>query len=327
MKKFKLELGLMLVVFMITILISITPIFATNENIQILKKSDTEYLIYIKEHFNEIFEFALTNNTNANKEILIYQNAALDSNEEIVNYIAYVDASLYQQYFSQDTYLWARDKQGQYFIEGVKIDLNQNILEEDIELANNITKTILVDTSKTILKEEIVDDAKITKQFGKVDILDSGEFYYQLEKLPSNIQYNRFNEIAKQISNSKLENNLYNRLEVVKEFSELYNTLKPKNTSTSWIKVEDKTIIQPEETKDGEQYILWIKQVDNENIIIDAQFLTSFRQEDRELIQEQIEVKLPVTYDNPILFIILFVLVIALIIIYILKKHEKQKEN
>ena len=131
---------------------------------------------------------------------------------------------------------------------------------------------------------------------------------------------------AEKIANDKIENNMYAKLEVANKFSNYYNRLVPDIDDANWIKVNNNTILQPEESHNGEQYILWLKTENNRENKIDVQFLTCFEDYKPEVISEKITTKLPVTYDNPILFIILAVLVVAFVVVLILRnKSEKAK--
>jgi len=324
MNKSKFKLMLTSLIFLFGIIIS-TSVLASNEDIQILKQSEKEYMIYISEHLNTSFEFAFTNEKQANKEELNYKNAATDTADEDVNYIAYVDENLYNTYFSKTVYLWARTLNGEYFVEGVEIDLKDSTSNQEVELANNITKIIKVDTTNTITTTEMVDDVKVTKTVGKVDVLEETETYYQLVKLPGSEDYNNFMKVAEKIANSKIEDNMYAKLEITNEFSSLYQKLVPEITDSNWIKVEDAVVLQPEEAKDGEQYILWLKTETADITKLDAQFLTCFEDYKPEVISEKVVTKLPVTADDPTLFIILAVLVAALIVVSILRMTTKKE--
>lgn len=330
MKKLRLKLILMTLIFLVSIIIS-ASVFATNEGIQILKKSEREYMIYISQHLDTSFEFAFSNDKGVNKDELTFKVAATDTAESGANYIAYIDDDLYTKFFSNTTYLWARTIEGKYFAEGIEIDLSKAIEEKDVELANNITQKIKVDTKNSITTEKIEKGVKITKTVGKVDILEKGKIYYQLVKLPSSESYNKFMEIAEKIANSKIENNMYAKLEATSQFAQLYEELVPKITDNKWIEVKDGVILQPEESKNGEQYILWLKAInedeENEKIKIDAQFLTCFEDYNYKVISEKVATKLPITYDNPILFIALVFLVIALVSVVVLKIKTTKKEE
>lgn len=323
--KNKLMVSTIIAILFISIFGMIYTVNGANENIQIVKKSGNEYLIYISGHMNLQFEFAFSNDQGVNKETLGYKSSILDSTSE-ENNVAYIDNSLYSAYFSGKTYLWARDLSGKYFAEGVEIDLSKAIEESNVNLINNLTKIIKVDTKNTITTSEVVNEVKVTKTVGKVDVLEEGTTYYQLVKLPASEEHNEFMKTAEKIANDKIENNMYAKLEVANKFSNYYNKLVPNVDDAKWIKVNNNTILQPEESHDGEQYILWLKTEKNGENKIDVQFLTCFEDYKPEVISEKITTKLPVTYDNPILFIILAVLVVALVVVLILRnKTEKIK--
>jgi hypothetical protein len=323
--KTKLTVSTIIAILFISILGMIYTVNGANENIQIIKKSGNEYLIYISEHMGSQFEFAFSNDQGADKETLGYKSSILDSTSE-KNNVAYIDNSLYTTYFSGKTYFWARDLSGKYFAEKVEVDLSKAIEESNVNLINNLTKIIKVDTKNTITTSEIVNEVKVTKTVGKVDVLEEGTTYYQLVKLPASEEYNEFMKTAEKIANDKIENNMYAKLEVANKFSNYYNRLVPDIDDANWIKVNNNTILQPEESHNGEQYILWLKTENNRENKIDVQFLTCFEDYKPEVISEKITTKLPVTYDNPILFIILAVLVVAFVVVLILRnKSEKAK--
>lgn len=323
--KTKLTVSTIIAILFISILGMIYTVNGANENIQIIKKSGNEYLIYISEHMDSQFEFAFSNDQGADKETLGYKSSILDSTSE-KNNVAYIDNSLYTTYFSGKTYFWARDLSGKYFAEKVEVDLSKAIEESNVNLINNLTKIIKVDTKNTITTSEVVNEVKVTKTVGKVDVLEEGTTYYQLVKLPASEEYNEFMKTAEKIANDKIENNMYAKLEVANKFSNYYNRLVPDIDDANWIKVNNNTILQPEESHNGEQYILWLKTENNRENKIDVQFLTCFEDYKPEVISEKITTKLPVTYDNPILFIILAVLVVAFVVVLILKnKSEKAK--
>ena len=327
MKHSKLKLMLAIIIFSILI-VSVTSIFATNEKIQILQKANEEYMIYIQNHLEESFEFAFSNDKNANKEELSYRNAATDTAEEGANYIAYVDENLYKMYFAQSTYLWARSLDGTYFVEGIEVQLNDSITDEEAELANNITKIIQVDTTQILNKPtEIINGVETTKTVGKVAVQEEGTTYYQLLKVPNDGKYSEFIKLAEKISNNQIQNNIYSKLEVAKEFSKLYQELVPATTDANWTLVENNEILQPEEAKDDEQYILWLKNENGNNIKLDVQFLNCFEDYKKEVISEKVTTKLPVTADDPTLFIILAALVVVLIVVLIIRKVAIKKDN
>ena len=132
-------------------------------------------------------------------------------------------------YFSKDTYLWARKKNNEYIAEGLKVDISSYLTDEDVELANTITKRIAADTTLSYNKPaEMQGEVKVTKTVGKVVILEEGTTEYVLVKIPESGDYYDYMKLAEKIANGKV-NDFYSKLQVAEEFSKLYNKLVPKN--------------------------------------------------------------------------------------------------
>ena len=86
--------------------------------------------------------------------------------------------------------------------------------------------------------------------------------------------------------------------------------------------------MQPEDAEDGEQYILWIRESqNNQTTKLDIQFLTSHKQYSEERIIETITTKLPITYDNNTLLIVLAILILVSVVVCIRIKTLKNKEE
>lgn len=326
MVNFKFKILILFMLFFICIASFYGITYATNDNLQILKIEEEKYLIYISEHLNSQFEFAFNNNKNADKEKLDYRTSIEDSSNE-KNQTAYINTDLYNKYFSNKVYLWARDLNKEYFIEAVEIDLNNVIEKNNVDLINNLTKIIKVNTENSITNQETINEVKITRTVGQIDILEEGTTYYQLIKLPVNEEYTEFTKIAEQIANKKIENNMYAKLEIANKFYSYYKKLVPSINDSNWIEVSNNTILQPEDSYEGEQYVLWLKNQNNKENKVDVQILTCFEEYKPKVISEKITTKLPITYDNPILFIILFVLVAAFVVVTILKKVNLQNSK
>lgn len=323
MRKLKSKLIITLSIFILIILTIQLSVYATNENIKILKKDTGEYLIYIKDYLNTDFEFAFSNDENIDQATLIYKTSAKDSTSKNANNIAYVDSTNISM-FANNVYMWAKSSNGKYIAEKVKIDLTDAMLEKDFISAENITKKILIDTTnKDTLKEEI-NGKEITKTTGKVILKDKNLNYeYILVRLSGTQDYNDLIKLATIISKFNSNTDMYTKINIYKDFLSLYNKLLPIN-SNDWQKVENSQIAQPEDAKDGEQYIVWLK---NENSIIDIQFLTSYKQYSEEKIVETITTKLPITYDNNILLFILGGLIITIIFVCIRIRMLKNKQE
>ena len=299
--------------------------YAANEKVQILETSSTEYMLYISEYEENTFEFAFSNNELEDKTKLKYKTAGKDTGASEAKFIAYLDTATGSIDISKKIYLWARALDGKYFVEAVEIDLGTAVKKENTTFVENITKTIKVDTNKTVETTEVIDGVTTTKTVGKVDVLEDGKFSYILVSVPNSGDYKEFFMMAEAIAEDKIENNMYSKLEVVSKFMSFYNKLVPTETSGEWKEVVEKTILQPEESENGDQYILWLKkEVADDQDIIDIQFLTCFEDYVPDYDREEIVHKLPVTYDNPVLFIILGVLVAIFIVVICLRAKTKK---
>ena len=302
-------------------------IYATNENIEIVKKSDAEYLIYVRDNLNTDFTFAFSNDKNTNPEKLTYTKAANDSTESNANKIAYVDNSTIGL-FATDTYMWVKSSNN-YILEGIKIDLSNSILDSELSFVDNITKAIDVDLTQVSQTKEVVNDVEYTKTLGKVVLLEDGNYKYQLVKATFSQDYLNFMKMAEKISKLNTTSSYYNKLETYVDFYNLYEKLKDQLADEAWIKVENNEILQPEEANDGEEYVLWLSEENANNVeLVDVQFLSCKKEMSQEKIIEKITTKLPVTYDNNVLLVVLGILVLATIFVVVriimIKKSEEK---
>lgn len=331
MKK-SIKITLMLILLIAGMVIP-TLISASTES-KILKKSD-KYLIYNENAMNEEFTFAF-GTENQNKESLIFFPSAKDSNEEGAKNVAYIDDTT-KGYLNENSeaFLFVRNKEGKYIIEAEKINLKNSI---DNEVVEGTTKRIKVDTSKTETTTKTIDGVKNEVTKGKVVITDDAKakYSYILVKLPTTGEndYSKLMNLAEKISNKeeieKLD--LMQKLELMESFYTLYTEKEPKANDNSWLPVENLEIMQPEDSKNGEQYIVFIKSVNGEETKIDAQFLTSYDQYsplyEKETVTIKETSKLPVTFDSTTTLIIIFaIIIVAIIIVLVIRKKASKKEE
>ena len=103
--------------------------------------------------------------------------------------------------------------------------------------------------------------------------------------------------------------------------------------SAEWKTAENKEILQPENSQEGEKYIALIQRLDDEQP--DIQFMTCSRadEEGKNLTEAQQEkviekkVALPVTGENIILYAGLGAIIVAIVIMLVLMKKAKKDEN
>ncbi len=331
MKK-SIKITLMLIL-LIAIMVMPTFISANTES-KILKKSD-EYLIYNENAMNEEFTFAF-GTENQNKESLIFFPSAKDSNEEGAKNVAYIDDAT-KGYLNENSeaFLFVRNKEGKYIIEAEKINLKDAI---DNEVVEGTTKRIKVDTSKTETTTKTIDGVKNEVTKGKVVITDDAKakYSYILVKLPTTGEndYSKLMNLAEKISKKeeveKLD--LMQKLELMESFYTLYTAKEPKAKDNSWLPVENLEIMQPEDSKNGEQYIVFIKSENGEKVTIDAQFLTSYDKYsplyEKETITIKETSKLPVTFDSTITLIVIFaIIIVAIVIVLVIRKKASKKQD
>lgn len=322
--KQKIMLSTLLIIMIITLLQGFS--FAKSESTQMIKKGEKEYIIYISNLLNSEFEFSFANKKDESKENLVFTNSALDQ-EDNGNNIAYIDETIYNNYFDgkKETYLWV--KQGtEYKVEAEKINLKDALTEEDIQELNNATKKIPVKFGELNLPAETVDGVKITRRMGTINIEDNSETEYSYKMLKST-EESKVEELINLANemNKLDEKNTYDKLSIYGQFKSLYEELKP---SDGWNVAENNVIKQPQESKKGEQYLVWIK---NEQTT-DVQIMTcnddyTPEYENKKIINKVIT-KLPITGESLALYITAAILIVLIVTVAILKvKNNKSNKN
>ena len=317
---------LFLAVTIITITLLQSFSLAKSENVQMIKKSEKEYIIYVSNLIGSEFEFSFANKKDESKENLVFTNSALDQ-EDNGNNIAYIDETIYNNYFDgkKETYLWV--KQGtEYKVEAEKINLKDALTEEDIQELNNATKKIPVKFGELNLPAETVEGVKITRRMGTINIEDNSETEYSYKMLKST-EESKVEELINLANemNKLDEKNTYDKLSIYGQFKSLYEELKP---SDGWNVAENNVIKQPQESKKGEQYLVWIK---NEQTT-DVQIMTcnddyTPEYENKKIINKVIT-KLPITGESLALYITAAILIVLIVTVAILKvKNNKSNKN
>lgn len=317
---------LFLAVTIITITLLQSFSLAKSENVQMIKKSEKEYIIYVSNLIGSEFEFSFANKKDESKENLVFTNSALDQ-EDNGNNIAYIDETIYNNYFDgkKEIYLWV--KQGtEYKVEAEKINLKDALTEEDIQELNNATKKIPVKFGELNLPAETVDGVKITRRMGTINIEDNSETEYSYKMLKST-EESKVEELINLANemNKLDEKNTYDKLSIYGQFKSLYEELKP---SDGWNVAENNVIKQPQESKKGEQYLVWIK---NEQTT-DVQIMTcnddyTPEYENKKIINKVIT-KLPITGESLALYITAAILIVLIVTVAILKvKNNKSNKN
>lgn len=339
MKKVK---SYFIIIFTFIILVLLTnSSFATDVNYLVLKKSNTEHIVYIKDYLQNEFEFAFYNNSAVEEEKLDFISNAKDQADGYS--VAYINEKSFEDYFKDDNKAFIFVKINNNIEKTLEINLLQEVVsEEDVEFVKNTTKRISTNTEllSTETKEE--NGIKYTTTAGKLTITDNetATYYYNLVEIPSTDEYNRFFELAEKI-NTATELEIIDNLQTTKEFVSLYNNLLPQD----WNEVTEMIVNQPIDSENDDKYIVWLKKVEGNNVVNDVQFLIAKKEVNEEYVKDTHHeqhvtaqptkevtllngaIKLPVTYDSIALFIVLAILVVALIVVIILKKKSKKDEN
>ena len=314
------------ILMVVAILAISNNVFGASETYTVLQKTDKDYVIYLKSALDKEFEFVYTNEVLENDEKLDYIKNAKDSKDGLM--IAYVDSDLYAKYFEgkKATYLWAKNADG-YIAKGIKLDFSESVTEKMVELVTNTTKRIKVNTDEKDVVEVEKDGIKYTTTTGKIVIKDAEQatYYYTMTDITKSEDYAKLMGLAEQINKLASENTV-TKLEKSKEFYDLYTKLLSQVKEDSWVKAENMQIPQPKESKTGDKYVVWVKQENGTEKVCDAQFMTCYKEEDKQFItEEQVIVetsKLPVTYDNIALFVVLAVAVVLFIVLLVIRKKS-----
>ena len=138
-------------------------------------------------------------------------------------------------------------------------------------------------------------------------------------------------ELAEKINGEYDGMDMYEKVQVNQEFYNLYSKLVDE---AKWQEVENMEVKQPEASVAGDKYIVLLKKVvKDEEITVDAQFLTAYDDYKPNAVKEQIvtqeTTRLPITYDSIALIVILAIVVIALVVVFIRMKklNKKDEEN
>lgn len=311
------------------------PVKAAEDTESVVLKKNDGYMLYYKSVCDSEFEFAFSKDSGADENSLGFTNSVKDQLEGDALNVAYVDESIYNNYFTPEgkAYIWIRNAEGEMKEAGLEVDLSNFVTDEMTEKVSTTTKRI-----KTIETEENVEyrtnnNVNQTVTVGKVDITDDKEakYYYQIVKVTeSTPELNELFNLAEEIANDV--EGTYDSLAITKEFYDLYNSQEPAVDDSNWKEVNNFSVLQPEDTQTGDRYIVWLKKVDGTETVRDAKFLKSkhdyiptYVTEEDKIVTET--VKLPVTYDSIVLIVAFAAIVVAIIVLVVLKNRTNKKET
>lgn len=334
MEKLKANLLGGIITLMVSLgLIIMIPGYASGEDAklqtQTVHTNTGDYIIYVEGLVNKKFEFAISDKLDATEEELHY----ISVKDEDGNNVAIISEEKYKEIKDNEkTYLYIKTENA---TEASKVEINlekafnQDMMEEVEKTTTRIKTEIVTDIVK---QNEEVNGVKITVTVGGLKILDESEadFYYASTKLPEE-KYTELSEIANKLDTDYNKMDMYTKIKTAKEFYNLYTELL---TKQNWVEVKDMSIMQPEDAQKGDQYVVYLKKVDNEkNETIDVKIMTSYREDEEEKIPGRTETKvvqetakLPITGDSIVLFVILAVIILVAIIVFVRMKKLQNKE-
>lgn len=336
MRNLKSKLIIIAVIVSLTIIAMITSVYAANEKIEIITK-DGDYIIYINDYERTSFKFAFSTEEltaeQANLQ-LTFINSCEDTNGQQA---AFLDDTM-DIYNEETIFIYVKTLEGEEILTAESIIKEQALSGETLTEIENITKRIHVETSNTTQTAEDVNGVAVTKTFGQIDIIPddtNATYYYELIKIDdtasedAKILIEMLKKLPKIFEESDADSQMTTKISIMKQINEKYTKL---IEEADWKKVSNMQIVQPLTTIDGDQYIALLKKnVEGEETIYDAQFLTSEREDSNKfepIIEErEVKVKLPVTYDSIILFVILLAIVTIIAVVFIRIKMLEKKEN
>lgn len=318
-----LKLKILLIMAIIGIFMVCMPIFCygANEEAVIVKDTgNSKYIIYIKGYLNEEFKFAFADsNVSGTEATLTFIDSALDSDSSNANHVAYVDSTTLST-AENSTYMWIK-KNGEYKV--VAIDITDNIEKIELENVGNISKIVPIALDKKVVEDTTSEQGlRKTTIVGVAKIVnDYSNLQYQLVPRPETGADNNLFALAELIEKNEFTD-IYTKIKASKKFIELYNQQYSNLDNQGWKTVENNEVLQPEKAITGDQYILWLKADNSE----DVHFLTSYREVDEEWIKEEIKTILPHTYDDNTMLIAFGIVIVAIIAVSIRIKSLKKKE-
>lgn len=323
----------MLCTLIVTMIIALLQGFsiAKSESTQILKLDEKEYIIYVSNLLDTKFKFAFSNSASTEKSNLEFDDSATDT--ENGNNIAYVDSAKYDKYFKdqEKTFLWVKEGE-QYKLEAEEVNLSKALNEDEIQSLNKVTTKIKVEIGEKELATETINGVKVNRKIGTINIKDDKDatYSYKIVKASKGTEAKQLMDLAEQMN--KMDNkNMFEKLSIYSEFKELYSKLEPTVSDRNWTKVKDYAIEQPQDSKKGDQYLVWLKKDLGNNSVVDVQLMNcnddyTPAYEKQEVVVKQTS-KLPITYDNIILFVIAGILLALIIAIVILKLRNKKEQK
>lgn len=327
MKNIKVKLVGILIAIVFVALTLPTKVLGANDELQVVCNEEGNYVIYAKSlQKGEGFKFAISDNPTAKEIDLNYINSVTDEEN---NQVALVEKAKYEG----EKYIYIKTD-SQVICEGQPINFAEAFDQQKMEKVETTTNRIATEVVTDIVeKEEQVNGVNVKITVGGLEITDSKNdtYYYATTKLPAE-KYSELKALAENINANYNDMDMYTRIETAKQFYNLYIELVEKQ---NWVLVENMTIMQPNDAEEGEEYVVYLKKVDEngKEIVNDVKFMTSYRTDTEQSIPGMTEqkivketTKLPITGDSMVLFTILAIIIIVAIVVFVKMKKLQDKK-
>lgn len=315
----KLSSKILLIVMAVILVLSLNAtVNATAEDMAVLKNTNGDYLIYLNEYLNDEYSYAITTSADVEENNLNWYTAK-DTNGNSVIKVSKEQVGLY---------LWVKVN-NEIIKKAEPINVTEVSTEAEINEMKTLTNRIKVDATQTITEETREDNVIRTVTQGVLKITDDANAKYSYDIVLLNDENTSCKELVNLMSKINADMDIFQAIDVAQEYTALWNNI---ITNAEWKEVTNATIAQPIDAENGTQYVVLLKKELNGNTTYDAQVLTSKKEtledEVQEVVKTETRSELPVTFDNPILFVLLGVAVVAIVIIAIRirslsKKNEK----
>lgn len=298
----------------------------TQMQMQIIQTEEEKYIIYVKDLQKEEFNYAIANTPTAKEMELKYIHSSKDDEQ---NSVIVIDKNVYNVKQNEKAYLWIKHGERE-IITGKEIDFSQSFEKSKIEEVENTGKRIKTEIISDLVQEERTDEngVKITVKVGGIKIKDNQNARYFYQIMPATDEYGTLMELAEKIKNEYSQMDMYEKINVAKEFYNKYSNLISK---ANWNLVEEMQIKQPKEAKNDSKYVVFIKKVEGNQITLDSKFLISKETETPKYEREQkiIEetTKLPITSDSMLLIVALGIIILMMIFVFIKMRKAKNEED
>ena len=323
-----------MLVFLLVLLMMLLPtkIFAATQSVAIVKV-ENDYSIYIDGLENKDFKFAFTNQNPEDETSFESQLIPNWEDNNGVNIACLEEGTSLN--LNEPVFMIV--KVGEE-LSVTELDLNKAISKTDMASVEAITTIIDVDTTQTTTTSDNENGVVTTQTVGQVNIIESAEYNYT----DYEYQYNLIkidgteSETATKLSNlvDSLQStystlSTYNKILKTAEIKDLYLSLREEAV---YSKVNDYVIYQPEDSKEGDKYLVLLQQLSGKEVVReDIQFLICTEGHKQKVEKPLIEIKkataLPRTFDSIILLIVLAVILItAIAVILRIRKLNKNEE-